>query len=196
MTGHGLTVAHAGFAVTDGQAFLRAGDGYVEETAFFIQCAFHLAAGVRQQAFFQSDDEDVRILQALATVHRDERDGIAFHFLVFSTLGVESHLFHELDQAVLWLGRAARCGIERGNEFRDIFHPVFGRLGVFLGLAQVIQITGLGQEIIRPTAKGKGVVGLQGLAHFFDEGEEFLDAFLDARQEGILHIRVAHGGID
>ena len=86
-------------------------------------------------------------------MHRDERHRITFHFLVLGALGVQCHLLHEFDEAILRLRRAARSRVQCSDELADVLHAILRRLGIFLRFAQVIQITRFRQEAIRPIAQ-------------------------------------------
>jgi superfamily I DNA/RNA helicase len=65
---------------------------------------------VRQQSVLQPDDEDMRKLQPLATMHGDERDGVAGIFLFFFALGVERDVFEKGFEAGGGASPAERLG--------------------------------------------------------------------------------------
>jgi hypothetical protein len=53
---------------------------------------------VRQQSFFQADEVDVRELQSLGRMERDERDAASFPILVVLLLFLSEH--HVVEEAL------------------------------------------------------------------------------------------------
>src|SRR5690349_4484353 len=96
MTGHQLAVAFAARAMAKRERTHRARDADVKKPPFLIERAFHFRTRVGQQSFLQADNPDVRKLESLATVHRDERDSVAAHFLLLLlALAVQRKLLEE-----------------------------------------------------------------------------------------------------
>lgn len=100
MARHELAVFLSPAAMADGQCLHRAGDRHVKEPPLFVERAFGFRALVRQQAILHADDIDVRKLEALATVHGDERHGIAARFVLFLAFGIEHDVFKKILQSL------------------------------------------------------------------------------------------------
>src|SRR6266576_4183493 len=81
----------------------------------------------------------VRKFQSLATVHRDERDGVTFGFLLLLAFGIETDLFQEgLQTLEKWRGE--RASIQRGDEVLQVPNAVLPGFAVLLGTPQLIVI--------------------------------------------------------
>jgi hypothetical protein len=95
MAGHRLAVTFAGMAITQAQSFLRSRNGDVKKPPFFIQGAFVRGTRVRQKAIFQPDNEDMGKFQTFATVHRNQRYGVALGFLLLLSLAIQRDLLQK-----------------------------------------------------------------------------------------------------
>src|SRR4029079_19192979 len=95
MTRNRITKFLASFAVADRECLHRTRYRHVKETALFIDRSFDFRTTMRQQAIFQTDYVHVRILEAFATVHRDQRDRIAGPLLLFSAFAVQREVIEK-----------------------------------------------------------------------------------------------------
>ena len=104
---------------------------------------------MRQQAFLQADNVHAREFQSLATVHGDERHGVA-GFLFLLALAVEGDVLQKGLQPVgRWVGGPAKI-VERGGQLAQVADAGLGILGIFLRTLELGEITGLVQEMIGP----------------------------------------------
>ena len=101
MAGHEAAVFLPPAAMADRERLHGAGDGDVEQAPLLVERALRLRARVRQQAVLHADNIHVGKLQPFATVHRDERHGVArLLVLFFLAFVIQGDLFQEGLQAV------------------------------------------------------------------------------------------------
>jgi hypothetical protein len=86
---------------------------------------------VGQQALLNAHDLHVREFETLATMHGDQRHGIAMDWILLVPRGIEGQFLERHSQTIgRYQGQAAL--IQRGGKIEDISHPVLGRLRVAL----------------------------------------------------------------
>ena len=93
-----LAVLFAVETMRNRQRSHRAREPHIKKPALFIERALHRRARVRQQSLLHPHDEHVWKLEALATVHGDERHRFAGVLLLSFKLGVERDVVEKLPQ--------------------------------------------------------------------------------------------------
>src|SRR5437667_60788 len=140
-------------AMTQSQPVHRAGDGDIEQPALFVERALSARARMRKQTILETDDINVRKFQALATVHRNERDRVAGVFPFFLALVIERQFFEKALQSFRWRQRPALPLVHRCRQVLHIAHPAFRGFDLLFRTAQLLQVTGLIQKMVGPGLK-------------------------------------------
>ena len=92
------------------------------------------ASRVRQQAFFESNQEHGIIFKTLGLVERYQCNRLVFHSDVVSALqavyiGYQCDIFEEIDQLAAFFGTPELLG--RSLQLLQVFHPLFAALLIF-----------------------------------------------------------------
>ena len=99
-------------------------------------------------------------LQPFATVHRDERHGVARRFVLFLlALVIQGDLLQEGLQAVERRLRGGAGAVQRRNEVLEVADAVLGGFGILLGTAQLGEVADLVQEMVGQGLQGVRVAG-------------------------------------
>ncbi len=105
---------------------------------------------MRKQTIFESDDINVRKFQSLATVHRDERDGVAFVFFLVFAVAVERGVFEKFFQSFGQRRVRRRTAVECRNNFSQVADAVIAVFFIFFRAAQFVEVTNFVEKFVRP----------------------------------------------
>ena len=135
--------------MAEGERLHRTRHRHVKQPPFLIERAFRRRTCVRQQAILQSHDIDARKFQPLATVHGDERHGIAsLRFLL--AFAVEGDVLQKGLQPVgQRVGGPAKI-VERGGQFAQVANAGLGVFGIFFQPLEFFEIAGFLQKMFAP----------------------------------------------
>ena len=107
---------------------------------------------MRQEAVLQPNNVDMRKLQSLATVHRNQRHGVPGLFLFLGAIIVQCNILQERLE-LIHRQNAPRASIHRDDQFFQVSNAIAGRLDIFFGSLQFIVIANFTQECVGPVTQ-------------------------------------------
>ena len=138
------------------QRLPRAGDADVKQPPLLVHRAFHFRAVVRQQPLLQPDEINVRKLQSLRRVQRDQRHAAALRFFVLLLLLAQHHVIEKIAQALAF---GLLVILKPPDHFHDLVLPL---QPLVLRLARALEV-GEVARLPDERAQHLGLLGKRGV---------------------------------